>query len=297
MTNAGKSSRSQGSVSLTGYLFLLPYLALFITFLLIPLGYGLWLSLSRYELATRVPPSFIGIANYLEALQDPYFWQSLGVTALFVVLSVPLTVVIALLIAAGINAVRDSRQAIYRLGVFLPTVLTVSVVSILWLWFYNDEFGLFNSLLDRMHLGHVPWITSKLIAMPSIVLMSLWWTIGGPMVILLAGLQQIPDSYHEAAAIDGATGVRRFFSITLPLLRPVLLFVIVINIIGGFQLFGQTFLVTHGGPELATRSIVQYIYETGFQSYRLGYSAAMSWLLFIVIAIFSIVQFKLMQEK
>jgi multiple sugar transport system permease protein len=278
-------------------LFLVPYLALFVTFLLIPLGYGLWLSMSRYELATRVPPSFIGAANYLEALQDPYFWKALGVTALFVVMSTPLTVCIALLIAAGINAIPEKRQAIYRLGVFVPTVLTVSVVGILWLWFYNNDFGLFNSLLDRAHLGHVPWITSKLIAMPSIVLMTLWWTIGGPMVILLAGLKQIPDVYHEAAAIDGATGARRFFSITLPLLRPVLLFVIVINIIGAFQVFGQMFIVTGGGPELATRSIVQYIYEMGFQSYRLGYSAAMSWLLFVVIAIFSILQFKLMRER
>jgi ABC-type sugar transport system permease subunit len=296
MTGSIKSSSNMRG-GLSGYLFLVPYLLLFVTFLLIPLGYGLWLSTSRYELATRVPPSFIGMANYLEALQDPDFWEALGVTALFVVMCVPLTVAISLLIAAGINTVNEKRQAIYRLGVFVPTVLTVSVVSILWLWFYNDEFGLFNSILDYLHLGHVPWITSKLIAMPSIVLMSLWWTIGGPMVILLAGLQQIPDVYHEAAAIDGATGIRRFFSITLPLLRPVLLFVIVINIIGGFQLFGQTFIVTHGGPEHVTRSIVQYIYEKGFQDYRLGYSAAMSWLLFVVIAVFSIVQFKLMREK
>lgn len=291
------NGRKASKISLAGYWFILPYFVLFTAFLLLPLGYGLWLSFSRYELATRLPEKFIGLENYFEALSDPYFWKAMFVTALFVLMCVPLTVGIALLIAVGINSFPEKRQAIYRLAVFLPTIITVSVVGILWLWFYNDEFGLFNSLLASIHLGHVPWITSKMTALPSIVLMTLWWTIGGPMVILIAGLQQIPDVYHEAASIDGSTGAHRFFYITLPLLRPVLLFVIVINIIGGFQLFGQTFIVTRGGPELSTRSIVEYIYEMGFQSYRLGYSAAMSWLLFVVIAIFSIFQFKIMRER
>jgi multiple sugar transport system permease protein len=169
------------------------------------------------------------------------------------------------------------------------------VAGILWRWFYNSEFGLFNAYLTPLGLK-VPWITDARWAMKSIVLMTLWWTVGGPTVALLAGLQNIPAHYHEAAALDGATGGQTFLHVTLPLLRPVLLFVVVLNIIGAFQVFGQTFMITRGGPELSTRSLVQYIYETAFNNYRMGYAAALSWLLFLVIAAFSFAQFRLMRE-
>jgi multiple sugar transport system permease protein len=129
--------------------------------------------------------------------------------------------------------------------------------------------------------------------MPSIVLMTLWWTVGGSMLVLLAGLQQIPESYYEAAAIDGAGRWAQFRHITLPLLRPVLLFVVLTGLIGAFQVFGQTFMVTRGGPELSTRVMVQYIYETAFNHYRMGYGAAMSWLLFLIIALVAAFQFRL----
>jgi ABC-type sugar transport system permease subunit len=127
--------------------------------------------------------------------------------------------------------------------------------------------------------------------------MTVWWTVGGPMVILQAGLKQIPQAYYEAAAIDGAVGLRRFFSITLPLLRPVLLFVTVLNVIGAFQIFGQPFIMTRGGPEQSTRVLVMYIYETSFNFYRMGYGSAMSWLLFMIIVVFSVIQFRLLREK
>jgi multiple sugar transport system permease protein len=127
--------------------------------------------------------------------------------------------------------------------------------------------------------------------------MTLWWTLGGPSVVLLSGLQNIPVSYLEAASLDGATPTQRYFRIILPLLRPVLLFVTVMHVIGGFQVFGQVYMITRGGPELSTRSLVQYIYETAFNNYRMGYAAALSWILFAVIAIFTLVQFRLMREE
>jgi len=130
----------------------------------------------------------------------------------------------------------------------------------------------------------------------AIVLMTLWWTLGGPIVVLLAGLNQIPRQYYEAAAIDGAGPMRRFLHITLPQLRPILLFVSIMNIIGSFQVFGQTFMITRGGPEHSTRVLVQYIYETAFTNYRMGYGSAMSWLLFAVIAVFAIIQFRILRE-
>src|SRR5439155_1951203 len=203
----------------------------------------------------------------------------------------------ALLLAVAIQSLRERRQNFYRLCIFLPTMLTISVAGILWQWFYNNDFGVFNALLRRIGLSARPWITNEHWAMPSIVLMTVWWTVGGPTVILLAGLKQIPEVYYEAGAIDGAVGWRRLFYITLPLLRPVLLFVLVLNVIGAFQVFGQTFIITRGGPALSTRVLVQYIYETAFNFYRMGYGSAMSWILFLIIVVFSIVQFRVLRER
>jgi len=211
-------------------------------------------------------------------------------------MAVPLTICVALAVAVGIHAVPGRLQPFYRAAYYLPTVITITVAGLLWRWFYNSEFGLFNAYLGKVAL-RAPWITDPNWAMFSLVLMTLWWTTGGPMVALLAGLQNIPVSYYEAAALDGATGWRRFRHITLPLLRPVLLFVLVMNVIGAFQVFGQVYIITRGGPEMSTRTMVQYIYETAFNAYRMGYAAALSWMLFAVIALFSLLQFRLMRER
>jgi len=285
-----------------GYAFLVPYLLLFGVFLIYPLFYGLKLSFTRYELASpemvsHRAPEFTGMANYSEAMHDPYFWKAMKATSIFVLFSVPIVIVTALAFAVGIEAIPGRRQSVYQLAVFLPTMITISVAGILWRWFFNSEFGLFNVAAEKVHIGKIPWLLTPHWAMTSIILMTLWWTVGAPTVILLAGLKQIPNSYYEAAAIDGAIGWRRFWLITLPLLRPVLLFVTVITVIGAFQIFGQPFMITRGGPEFSTRVMVEYIYETSFNFYRLGYGAAMSWLLFLVIAVFSIIQFQVMREK
>ena len=280
----------------SGYLFLAPYLILFGVFLILPLIFGLGLSFTRYDMLAREPARFVGAANYAEALGDAQFRNALRVTALFVVMCVPLTVGVALLLAVGLEALPFARQQnAYRLGIFVPTMITISVAGVLWRWFYDTEFGVFNAILG----AKFPWLTSPRWALPSIVLMTLWWTVGGPTVILQAGLKQIPQSYYEAAAIDGATGVRRFFLITLPLLRPVLLFVTVLSVIGSFQIFGQPFIMTNppGAPENSTRVLVMYIYQTAFGFYRMGYAAAMSWLLFMVIVVFSVIQFRAFRER
>ncbi len=280
----------------SGYVFALPYLLLFTGFIVLPLAYGLALSLFRWEMLSNVPPRFVGIENFREAFGDAYFYRALWATFRFVIMALPPTIVLALLIAVGLQAVRGKRQGFYRAAYFLPTMITISVAGILWRWFFNSEFGLFNVYLAPLGIK-VPWITDPNWAMPSLVFMTLWWTVGGPMVVLLAGLQNIPVAYYEAASLDGANAWQRFWRITLPLLRPVLLFTIVLNVIGAFQVFGQVYMITRGGPELSTRTLVQYIYETAFNNYRMGYAAALSWLLFLIIGIFSVVQFRLMREK
>jgi multiple sugar transport system permease protein len=280
------------------YLFLAPYLSIFLVFLILPLIFGLFISFEDYELIRQAnqPSQFVGAQNYIEAFHDEAFWKALFATIKFVVFAVPLTVGISLLVAVGIESVRGKRAEGYRLLIFLPTMITISVAGILWRWFYNSEFGVFNALLA--HFGiKAPWLLTPNWAMASIIIMTLWWTIGGPVVILVAGLKQIPESYYEAASIDGAVGWRRFFFITLPLLKPVLLFVTVITVIGAFQIFGQPFIITAGGPERSTRVLMLYIYETAFNFYRMGYGAAMSWLLFVIIVFFSVAQFRLARDR
>lgn len=282
-----------------GWLFALPHLLLFAAFVLGPLLFGLGLSLFRWDILTSRPAQFVGAANYQEALKDEYVTKALWATVRFVVMAVPSTIVLALLLALGLAAVPEKRRPFWRALCYLPHLLTVSVVGLLWRWFYNTEFGLFNAYLVKFFgpQAKQPWLSDVNLAMPAIVIMTLWWTLGGPMLVFLAAIQNIPTAYHEAAAIDGATGWQTFWRVTLPQLRPVLLFSIVMNVIGSFQVFGQVFMITRGGPELSTRTLVQYIYDTAFNNYRMGYAAAISWILFLVIAVFSVIQFRLMREK
>ena len=281
----------------SGWLFAVPHLILFAAFVLGPLLFGLGLSLFRWDILTARPAQFVGATNYQEALKDEYVYKALWATVRFVYLAVPATLLLALLLAVGLSQVSEKRRPLWRALCYLPSLLTVSVVGLLWRWFYNTEFGLFNAYLNKFFGIKVAWLSDVNWAMPAIVIMTLWWTLGGPMLVLLAAIQNIPTSYHEAAAIDGATGFQAFWKITLPLLRPVLLFSMVMNVIGSFQVFGQVFMITRGGPELSTRTLVQYIYDTAFNNYRMGYAAAISWLLFLVIAVFSVIQFRLMREK
>jgi len=280
----------------SGWIFVSPFLILFAAFLLAPLLYGLVLSFFSWEMLSPAPARFIGWSNFHEALHSDRFWSSTLATARFVVMATPATVGISLALALGLNTIQGRRQALYRASYFLPGLLSISVAGLLWTWFYNGEFGLFNALLGKLGIK-IPWLTSTSWAMKSIVIMSLWWCIGGSTIILLAGRQQISQTLYEAAAIDGAGPLRTFLHITIPQMRPVLLFVTVTNIIGSFQVFGQTYMITRGGPEDSTRVLVQYIYETAFWHYRMGYGSAMCWILFAFIALFSVIQFMAMKER
>ncbi len=282
--------------SLIGVLFLAPYALSFLTFVVVPIGVALTLSFMQFDLTNRQNIHFVGMGNYQDAWKDDYFWQALKATLSYAVLMIPSLVVAAMGMALGMHAMSKGRNIIRAL-LFLPVMLNVVVTAILWRWFYDGQFGLFNFLLEKVGMDKIPWLSEKAVAMPAIVLMSLWWALGGASVVLLAALQQIPTQIFEAAVLDGATGSRLFSKITLPLLKPVLFFVVVTNTIGAFQVFGQPFLLTRGGPELATRGLVQYIYETAFNNYRMGYGAAMSWMLFAVIAVLALGQYRLMRRN
>lgn len=289
-------SRASLRQDIAAWSFTAPHFILFAAFILVPLVLGLAMGFFQWELASPLPPRFIGLGNFRELLNDRYFLAAAAATTRFTVLIVPLSLVISLALAVALSALTRGAT-FFRAAIYLPTLINVAVVATLWKWFLSTEFGFFNGLLAKLGLAPIGWLTDAQFALPSIVLMTLWWTIGGPTIILLAGVQAIPATYYEAARIDGAKAWTQFWHITLPLLRPVLTFVLVMNVIGTFQIFGQTFILTpSGGPSLSTLTLVQYIYQTSFENYRLGYGAAMSGVLLLVILTVTWVQLKFLNR-
>lgn len=281
---------------LVGYAFAAPFLIFFTAFVVVPVIMSAWLAVVQLDLANAAQSKFVGLQNFADALHDDLFWQATVATLKYVVLMVPSVLIIGTAMALGMNAMSKGRDMVRAL-VYLPAMLNVAATGILWQWFFNNEFGLFNYLIKKNGGQPVPWLTDANWAMPSVVIMSLWWTVGGVSVIVLAAVQQIPRMYFEAAALDGATAGRIFRNVMLPLMKPVLLFVFVTTTIASFQMFGQAMVLTGGGPTFATRGLVQFMFETAFNGYRFGYGAAISWLLFAGIAVFSLLQARVLRHQ
>ncbi|MEO3752438.1 sugar ABC transporter permease [Streptomyces sp. B6B3] len=275
----------------SGSLFVLPFLSLFALFLVVPIGYGVWMSLTDSSLTGLGDDRFIGFDNYAEALADPQVWDTLGVTLLFTVLaSVPL-ILVALGMAVLVNTGLPG-QWLWRLSFFAPFLLPVAVVTMVWSWLFQPELGLLNDLLGYLRADDVGWLIDEDVALLSVALVSVWWHVGFNFLLYLAALQSIPDHLYEAAAIDGAGAWRRLWSVTLPQLRRVTGVVGVLQILASLKVFDQIYLLTQGGPNGATRSVLVYVYDTGFTGYRLGYAAAISYVFFAIIIVLSIAQMK-----
>jgi multiple sugar transport system permease protein len=280
--------------ALTPYLFLAPGLLLFAVFRLYPLLDGLRLSFTNARLG-RAQYAFVGWANYERLLDDTRFHTSLLNTAFYTVASTLPILAIPLVLAVALNR-GIALRTVLRSAFFFPFTLSVVTVGLTWLWLLDPVIGPVSYYVRTAGLPVRSWLAEPATAMWAIILTTVWWVTGYYLVIYLAGLQDIPRSLYEAAAIDGASGWRAFWSITLPLLRPVLLFVFVTHIIGSFQIFGQVFILTQGGPGDATRTVVQHLYETAFQNFfHFGSASAMAWVLFAVILGFSVLQFRLLR--
>ena len=280
--------------TLTPYLFLLPGLALFAVFRLYPLLDGLRLSFTNARLG-RAQYAFVGLANYQKLLDDTRFHVSLVNTAFYAVASTLPILAVPLALAIALNR-GIALRTFLRGAFFFPFTLSVVTVGLAWLWLLDPVVGPLNYYLRALGLPARSWLADPTTAMWAIILTSVWWVTGYYLVIYLAGLQDIPRDLYEAAALDGAGGWRSFWAITLPLLRPVFLFVFVTHIIGSFQIFGQVFILTQGGPGDATRTVVQHLYETAFQNFfQFGSASAMAWVLFGVILVFSLLQFRLLR--
>jgi len=275
MTKLSKRAKRE---ALLGYAFLLPWIIGFIAFVGGPIIASAVISLTKWPIIAS--PEFIGLDNYSQLIKDPYFWQSLKVTAIYM-LVVPLHIIVGLFIAVLLNS-KIKALSFFRVLYYLPCVITGVAVSLLWIWIFNPRFGIFNFLLSQIGIKGPAWLADEKWVLPAFIIMGMWG-VGGPMLIYLAGLQSIPTSLYEVATVDGANFWQKLFHITLPGISPVLLFNLIMGIIGTFQIFTPAYVMTDGGPNYASLFYVLYLYRNAFEWFRMGYASALAWVLFLII--------------
>jgi multiple sugar transport system permease protein len=272
-------SRRRLKRALEGYLFISPWIIGFVVFTAGPILASLVLSFFEWSLIR--PPRFAGLNNYIKIFTaDPLFWQSLKVTLIYVVVAIPLQLAFALFLAILLNQ-KVRLIPLFRTIFYLPSQVSAVAISVIFLWIYHPELGLLNELLRHVGIKGPAWLISERWALPALIGMSLW-SVGGAMIILLAGLQDVPQHLYEAASLDGAGEFAKFRFITLPMLSPVLFFNLILGIIGGFQYFTQAYVMTRGGPLNATLFYALYLYLNAFNFLKMGYAAALAWILFVI---------------
>ena len=286
---------------MTSSLFVLPYLILFTVFLFIPIIYGAWMSLHNWDLLNPVH-DFVGLKNYTkifdkESYLNNLFFDGLKNTLQFVVYSVPLLVAVGLGLALLVNSLPNRLKGFFRTVYFIPYAVSVSVVAIIWLWLLDTNSGLINQYLQKAGLPFIPWLTDMPWAWISIVIATLWWTIGFNMVIFINALNDVPEELYEAGSLDGTSRWQRFIYITLPSIKPTMLFVLITSTIASFNIYGQPYLMTRGGPGTSTKVLLMNIVDEAFEQRQLGNAAAMSLLMALIMIVISIVQFRLTNRK
>lgn len=271
-----------------GWLFASPWIIGFFIWTLGPMLASLGLAFTEWDLIT--PARFVGFENFRLMFSDPLVAQSLKVTILYAITSVPLNIFFGLIIALLLNA-RIIGLRFYRTAFYLPSVLSGVAVALLWRWLFSPEFGLINQILSLVGIKGPSWLGDQNWALPSLVLMSIWG-VGAGAIIYLAGLQGIPTELYEAAEVDGAQGWHRFWFITLPLMTPVLFFQLVVGIINALQVFTQAYIMTAGGPNNATLFAILYLYQNAFVYQRMGFASALAWVLFTLILVLTILIYR-----
>jgi len=271
------------------YLFISPWLIGLVVFTLGPMLASIVLSLMSWKLLT--PPVWRGLDNYIQIFtSDPLFVKALVNTTYYTAVSVPLHLVTALLVAMLLNT-RIRGLPVYRTIFYIPSVFSGVAVALMWIWILHANSGLVNQALALFGIQGPNWLGSPQWAMPAMILMSLWGGLGSPMVIFLAGLQGVPQHLYEAAEVDGANWWAKLRHVTLPMLSPVIFFNLVMGIVGSFQVFGASYILTGGGPNYATYTYVFKIYQDGFTQFRMGYASALAWILFVILVVFTYFQF------
>ncbi|WP_303981721.1 carbohydrate ABC transporter permease [Niallia circulans] len=275
------------------YLFVGPALLLFIAFTVYPIIASFLLS---FQTKVAGVYTFSGLANYTRLFSDPLFYKALGNTFIILLVQVPIMLFLAVLLASVLNSSLLRMKGFYRVAFFTPAVTSLVAASIIFVLLLNTDYGLINYLFTSIGLEKVHWLTDPFWAKVSLILVTTWRWTGYNMVILLAGLQNIPNSLYEAASIDGASTIKKFFYITIPQLKPVLLFTFVMSTIGSFQLFDEPYNLTNGGPNNATITITYYLYNQGFSFFNFGYASAIAYVIVLFIAVLSWIQFKVVRN-
>jgi multiple sugar transport system permease protein len=284
---------------LTGYAFIAPNIIAFLAFILIPVLFSLYMSFHEWKL--MVEPTWVGLANWIELLwfhmedgrvvaNDPDFWHYLGNTV-YLLLEVPLTIVVALAFALLLDQPLKGK-VVFRTIFILPVVSSTIAVAVVWSWLLNTEFGLINMGLRFFGIKGPSWLGTIEWAKPAVIMMMVWKQAGYNMLLCLASLQNIPNQLYESAAIDGAGPWSKFRHITLPMLSPTMFFMVIMGIIGGMQAFNAVFVLTKGGPAESTTTLVYYVYDNGFQWFKMGYASAVAWTLLIIILAFTLIQWR-----
>lgn len=283
-------------------MFIAPTVVLFFIFVFIPVIASLFLSFTKYNVLN--PPQWVGLDNYRQIFfHDPRFWKALGNTAIYVLGVVPIGICISLLLAVAINQ-KIKFKNFYKAIFFMPVVTSVIALSVIWRWlFAGEKYGLINYWLIKLGFSPIDWLMSTTWTLPAIMMMSIWVGLGYNMILILAGLQTIPDTFYEAAEIDGASAWHKFMHITLPLLRPTLLFAVIMSAINSFQVFEQVYIMTSGTGEGVggvldcALSLVAYLYEKGFGRFEMGYASAIAYCLFGIIFMITLINLKVNRER
>lgn len=270
-----------------GWVFVAPQLIGLVIFAVIPLFMSFIISFNTWD---GIAPAmeFVGLQNYIHQLGDADFTKSLGNTVVYSLMFIPVDMVLALALALAVQKIKG--KSLYRLFYFMPVVTGSVSVGVIWTWIFNGDFGLINSALAAIGIAGPKWLTDPKMVLISIVIVSVWWNVGYNMVLLLAGLQNVPEVYYEAAQIDGASKWNTFWHITIPMLSPTLFFVLITTIISSFQVFDQAFVMTKGGPVKASYTLVYHIYQNAFVDFKMGRACAASMMLFVIILLITLIQ-------
>jgi multiple sugar transport system permease protein len=279
---------------LTPYLLVSPYLIHLLVFVAFPVVFSIVLTFHSWNIIS--PMQYTGLSNYKVLFSDAIFWKSMLNTLIFLVIHIPLQIVFAITLAEVLNQ-NIKFKAFFRGAFFLPVIVSGVVVTILWQQLYGFDTGLLNRMLIKIGLGKIGWLNDPAWAMPSIAVMATWKNVGLYVVLFLVGLQTVPTQYYEAAELEGATHLQKFFKITLPMINPTILMVVILSTIGGFSLFIEPYVMTGGGPLNSTISAVLYIYKQGFFYYHMGYAATLGIFFALIILGVIILQKKFVEKE
>lgn len=286
--------RSQDKESFWGYLFIAPNLIGTILFLFIPIVYSLYISFHKWDMIN--PPVFVGFANYIHMAEDSQFHTSLWNTAVYSLFSIPLSIALALLVAWLLSENLRGTE-VFRCIIFIPVILSMVTVSMVWRWLLNGDYGILNYLLGLIGIDSINFLGDERYAMASVIVIGIWKSLGFNVVILIAAFKEVPASLYEAAELDGASPMKKLTKVSLPLIYPSLFFVTIMSIINSFQVFDVIYTTTQGGPGNATQVIYYYIWQNAFKFFDMGYASALSWVVFLVIFVLTMFQMRFSKKR